>query len=124
MLFSELRVAAGRLGDDAGQTQRGGVRGGVDVQRVVGKLREVDVGEDVIHIDVEHILLLDLARRGLRRERALHDGFLELLEPRVARDGARLLAHELHAVPYTHLTLPTNLRVPSSVAARITNKQK
>ena len=67
-----------------------------DLERL--ELRDVDIGEDVVDVLARDVFRLDFARRGLRLERAFHDGFLDVLEARVARNRARLLADELHAV--------------------------
>ena len=67
-----------------------------DLERL--ELRDIDIGEDVVDVLFEDVLRLDLARGGLRLERAFHDGLLDVLEARVARNRARLLADELHAV--------------------------
>ena len=60
---------------------------------------DVDVCQDVLDVLVEHIDFFNLPLRAIERlEVALHHGLLNVLEPRIARNRARFLAHELHAV--------------------------
>lgn len=76
----------------------GGPVAAVDHQLERSEGRNIDVTEQVIHIGVEHVerVIAPLARR--RRELATLGQGADRIEPAVTADGARLLAHQLHAV--------------------------
>ena len=71
----------------------------VDNDLVRLQLAHIDVGEDVLHVFIEHVHLLNLAGHSRRCGVGLANRHrCNVLQPRVARDWARLCADELHAV--------------------------
>ena len=63
------------------------------------QLAHVDIGNDVLDVFVKNVYLLDFTRRGCRCGIGLADRHRRnVLQPRIARYGTGLRAHELHAV--------------------------